>query len=468
MDQRIVEFIAALRAEGVRVSVAESADALRALEHLSVAEKETFRSALQTTLVKEQRDAPVFQRLFPQFFTTGEPPMRQPGQGGDSQMSNEERQMLQQMLEQMLATMTPEQLAQLMRSMMNGERMGREQMQGMLGQMGRPQMSNQYYQRAMTQRAMRELEFDRLNELLQELLEKLREAGMSEEALQEVEETARQNQEALAQQIAQGVGQQMREQEQERRNRKSEQDLLERPFEQLGYEDIERMRGLITKLAAQIRARAALRQRRGKVGTLDAKATIRSNMRYGGVPVEIRHRRKHLKPKLALICDLSISMRPVVTFMLMMVYAMQDQISRTRSFAFIDDIHDISMDFNESRPDVAIEGVLNRIRPPRNYSTDLGTSLRTLVRDHFGFIDRRTTVIVLGDGRNNYNDPGMDAFEAIKRRSRRVLWFNPEGRRMWGTGDSDMQTYAPRCDAVHVITNLQQLAAAIDTLFIRP
>lgn len=468
MDERIVEFIAALRAAGVRISVAESADALRALNHIGIDERDTFRSSLQTTLVKDQGDVAEFQRLFPLYFTNGAPPpMRQPGTGGQSEMSEEERQMLEQMLEQMLQNMTPEQLAQLMQSMMTGQQMSREQMRSMLSQLSQPSMNHSYYQQAMTRRALNELEFDRLNELLQELLEKLREAGMSEEALQEVEETARENMGALAQQIGQQVGQQMQEREQEEQRNRNPNDLLDRPFEHMAYNDIDQVRTLINKLAAQIRARAALRQRRGKTGTLDAKATIRSNMRYGGVPIEVKHRKKHLKPKVAVICDLSISMRPVVTFMLMLVYAMQDQISRTRSFAFIDDMHDISMDFNESRIEKALEDVLQRIRPPRNYSTDLGNSLNTFARDHIGFVDRRTTVIILGDGRNNYNDPGMRHIDAIKKRARRLIWFNPEAKTMWGSGDSDMHQYAPACDAVHVVGNLRQLAAAIDSLFVR-
>src|SRR5438552_3966957 len=102
MDERIVEFIAALRAAGIRVSVAESADALRALEHIGIDERDTFRSTLQATLVKDRGDSPEFQRLFPLYFGTDAPPMRQPGAGSQSEMSEEERQMLEQMLEEML------------------------------------------------------------------------------------------------------------------------------------------------------------------------------------------------------------------------------------------------------------------------------------------------------------------------------------------------------------------------------
>ncbi|HNP71928.1 MAG TPA: VWA domain-containing protein [Kouleothrix sp.] len=465
MDDRIIQFIDALRASGVRVSVAESADALRAIEATGIADKELFRLAMRATLVKEAHDIPEFEKLFPSFFGTGAPPMpNQPGGG----MSQEDRDKLAQMLEQMLANMTPEQLRQLFEAMMSGENMSREQLQQLLSQYtSQGQMTNPYYQPWMTRRAMRELQFDRLDELLQELLEKLREAGVSEEALQQLAQEARENQSALAEQIGQEVGANMlRRAAEERRQPPPIDELLDRPFDRLRYEEIDDMRAVITRLAAQLRSRAALRQRRGNRGQLDAKATIRANQRFAGVPLDVRHKKKHLKPKLTVICDLSTSMRPIVAFMLMLVYALQDQVSRTRSYAFVSDLFDISNDFNESRPDVAIEAVQQRIRPGY-YNTDLGNSLATFARDHLGTVDRRTTVIVLGDGRNNHNDPNLRDFEAIRRRARKLVWFNPEHPRQWGTGDSDMLAYVPLCDAVHRVSNLRELVDAVDSLFVR-
>jgi hypothetical protein len=328
-------------------------------------------------------------------------------------------------------------------------------------------MTNMYYQPWMTRRAMRELQFDRLDQLLQELMEKLREAGLSEEDIQQLAQEARENQQALGEQIGQEVGaNMMRRAAEERRERQPLDELMDRPFERLRHDEIDDMRGTINRLAALLRSRAALRQKRGNEGTLDAKSTIRANLRYGGVPIDVRHKKKHLKPKISVICDLSTSMRPVVSFMLMLVYAMQDQISRTRSYAFVADLYDISNDFNELRPEQAIEAVLDRIRPGY-YNTDLGASLATFARDHLGTVDRRTTVIVLGDGRNNYNDPNLRDFEAIRRRARRVVWFNPEHPRQWGSGDSDMPKYLPLCDAVHRVSNLRELVDAVDSLFVR-
>jgi len=148
-------------------------------------------------------------------------------------------------------------------------------------------------------------------------------------------------------------------------------------------------------------------------------------MRFGGVPIDVRHRKKHLKPKLSVICDLSTSMRPIVAFMLLLVYALQDQVSRTRSYAFVADLYDISNDFNEpSRGGLRRAGA-HPARPLQHRSGQQPGHLRARPA---GTIDHRTTVIILGDGRNNHNDPNLRDFEAIKRRARKVVWFNPSTR----------------------------------------
>jgi uncharacterized protein len=477
MDKRVIDFITALRAAGVRVSVAETADALRAIEAAGIAEKDLFRAALRATLVKEANDIPTFERLFGDYFGIGDPPMQETGGG----MSEEQREQMMQQLMEMLQNMTPEQLRELFEAMMTGQRLTREQIQQLLDQTspmqnpmpGMPMrgmpFSSWALQRAMRQ-AMRDLQMEKLDEFMRELMERLREAGISDEALQQLEQEARANQQAIMQQMAREMGQALTRQTAEQRRQQSTEDLMETPFEQMSREQSEDLRAIVSRLAAQLRSRAALRQKRARKGKLDAKSTIRSNLRYAGVPVEIRHRKKHLKPRLVIICDRSRSTEEVVRFLLLLVYTLQDQVSHTRAFAFIETIYDISQYFNEHRPEQAIDQVMQNVYPKRSYSTDLGESLKVFMHDHVGSVDHRTTVIMLGDGRNNENDPGLRYFEDLKRRARRVVWFNPEHPSMWGQYDpgslsSDMLKYQPLCDAVHHVSNLKQLVAAIDTLF---
>jgi uncharacterized protein with von Willebrand factor type A (vWA) domain len=238
---------------------------------------------------------------------------------------------------------------------------------------------------------------------------------------------------------------------------------MHRPFKSLSESEAALLREQVRRLAAQLRSRAALRRKRAKSGTLDPKKTLRSNLRYGGVPIELKFKNRHLKPKLLLVCDVSTSMRAVVEFLLHLIYELQDQVASAHSFAFIDDLENISEDFAEFPPDVAIEHVLTRLRPGY-YNTDLGNSLHTLMMRHASTIDHRTTVIFVGDGRNNYNNPRLDLMDQIKRRCKRIIWLNPEHPRQWGSGDSDMLAYLPYATAVHRVSNLAELAVAVDKL----
>ncbi len=461
MDQRVVDFISALRARGVRISLAESIDAMRCVEVAGIADKSFFRSALRASLVKEPRDLPTFDEMFPRYFGVEmPPPLQQPGGG----MSPEDREKLAQMLEQMLASMTPEQLRRLFEAMMTGQGMSNSQMRQFLNEHTSAMQMTTGFQPWATRRAMRELQFDRLEQLLQELLDRLREAGVSEEALQQMAEAARENREALAQQIGQEVGNGLLQHDAEERRRRPAEDLQDRAFDELAHQDVDDMRAVINRLAAQLRTRIALRQKRASKGILDAKSTIRANLRYAGVPLDVRHRRKHLKPRITVICDVSGSMRAVTGFMLMLVYALQDQISRTRPFVYYRTIADVQADFQQLRPEEAIRVVPERVKGGP-WQTSLGACLATFTRDHLDAIDRRTTVIFLGDGDDHLSPPNPRDFELIKRRSHRVVWFNPEPPYRWGREDNHMHIYGPLCDAVHHVSNLRQLVAAVDGLF---
>ena len=239
---------------------------------------------------------------------------------------------------------------------------------------------------------------------------------------------------------------------------------MDRPLSSLSEAESDELRAHVRRLVAQLRSRAALRMRRGKRKNFDVRGTIRHNQRFLGVPIELKHRTRHLKPRITILVDVSTSMRPVAEFMLRMVYELQDQISKAHSFAFIGDLNNISMVFEEFRPAEAVDRVLTALRPG-HYNTDLGNSMATLSNDFPDTVDRRTTVIFVGDARNNFNDPRIDLMQHLRLRAKRVVWFNPEPPYMWGEGDSDMLHYAPLASAVHQVATLSQLAAAVDDLF---
>ncbi|MEW5721118.1 MAG: VWA domain-containing protein, partial [Chloroflexota bacterium] len=411
MDQRIVEFIAGLRAAGVRVSLAESADAFRAIDEIGVQNRDLFRAALRTTLVKDAADAPEFERLFPVYFGSGGPPLFDPNR----ELSSDEMQMLKDALRDLLGD--ENKLRQLMRYLLQGLNPTREELAQLGKRAGVPMARHPYQQQWLTRRMLRQLGMDEeFEQLMAQLIARLERMGMSRESLQRVGQIAEENLRRLEEQFEQYVGSQIAQNAakdaRERRPLRTN-DLMQRSFSALSESEIAELRLQVRRLAAQLRSRAALRQRRGKRGTLDAKRTLRANLRHANVPIELKHKRRHLKPKLVLICDVSTSVRPVVDFMLRMVYELHDQIHSTHSFVFIDDITDVSAEFAEHRPEIAVERVLAD-NPPGYYNTNLGYSLAHFCKDYLDTVDHRTTVIFLGDGRNNYLDPRLDAFQEIK------------------------------------------------------
>lgn len=458
MDERIIEFVSALRSAGVRISLAESADALRAVCAIGVMDRERFKTALKATLVKEPADVPIFERYFPLYFGHEGPPL-QPPQG----LTKEQQAQLERAIEQLR-----QHLRELMRMLALGERPTREQLERAAQRAGldRGLRGNPHAQQWLLERMLRQMGLtpEQVQEALEALMKHLKEEGMNAEERQQVRETVLGNAESLREQISRFVGQSLLNQTQQPQRRQRIDDLMNRPLSSLSEAEADELRNHVRRLVARLRSRAALRLRRGKRGHFDAKGTIRHNLRYMGVPLELKLKRRHLKPKITMIVDVSTSMRPVAEFMLRMMYEMQDQVSKARSFAFISDMHEVSMIFAEHRPHEAVQHVLHAL-PPGHYNTDLGNSLETFCKHYLDAVDHRTTLIFVGDARNNFNDPRLDLMQALRMRARRVLWFNPEPPHQWGSGDSDMLAYAPFCDAVHQVATLKQLADAIDHLF---
>ena len=457
MEERIVKFIAALRSGGVRVSLAESADAFRAVDNLGIQQRDAFRLSLRATLVKEAADLGTFEELFPLFFDGTEAP---PLMNLTEDLTEEEAAMLAEVLRQF-----GEHLREMLERLLRGEQLSKEELE-QLGQMvGLNHADDLRYREWMARRMQRVLQFDEVRKAMDEIAKLMAQMGMNKERMERMRQLIQANMQGLEEQLGRFAGQKIAQNMSEQRPEDALDGLMDRPFNALSDDDMHKLRKEVRRLAALLRSRVALRQKRAKTGQLDAKATIRANLRHGGVPFDIKHRDRKVKPKLVVICDISTSMRYCSDLMLSLIYALQDLVTKTHAFAFIDWLEYITPDLQGRDANEAIGQVLVRM-PPGYYSTDMGNGLQNFADDYLDTIDSRTTLIVVGDGRNNYNDPQLDIFTMLARRSRRTLWLNPEMPMMWGTGDSDMLEYAPICDTILQVSTLAELTAAVDRMLV--
>jgi uncharacterized protein with von Willebrand factor type A (vWA) domain len=226
---------------------------------------------------------------------------------------------------------------------------------------------------------------------------------------------------------------------------------------------------IIHPLTRKLAIRLAQRRRRGRVGRLDVRRTIRTALSTGGVPVDPRFRKPRPgKPEIVVLADISGSMSTFARFTLQVVYSMAAEFSRVRAFAFIDAIDEVTGFFG---PGTEFGEALGRISTEARVvwldgHSDYGNALGRFADDYPEVITPRSTVIIAGDARNNYHDANVPALRRTAAAARALFWINPEQRRYWDTGDSVIGSYEPVCDGVFEVRNLRQLASFVERIAI--
>ena len=220
----------------------------------------------------------------------------------------------------------------------------------------------------------------------------------------------------------------------------------------------ESIRRLIRSLHGAPRARRKLAAR----GTVDGARTMRANLRYDGVPFRpVTVAKVTDRPSLLVLADVSLSVRAAARFTLQLVHGLQSMVAHVRSFAFVADLVEITDLFAEHPAEEALSLVVSGLPAggvlDTDADSDYGHALETFLEEFGGAVNRRTTVIVLGDGRTNGRDPNLPAFEEITRRARETIWITPEPSYSWGLGSCDLPAYATMCDRVHVVHDLSEL-----------
>jgi uncharacterized protein with von Willebrand factor type A (vWA) domain len=312
MDDRIVRFIADLRAAGVRISMAESQDAARGLTHLDSLDRETFRAALQTTLVKDHADDPIFDKLFPLHFCDA-PKFLSP----ERALSPDQQKILKEALQVM-----PVDSSRLLQQLASGRSPMRGELRDYAQQvketplkllLGSPRIP-----RGLRRQLSRAIQLDPQIAQLSKLLAA---RGMNAAGVRKVQHMIGANQESMASM----AGQFMDEAdapplEALLKKEPSLIDLDQLAFNLLSVAEAHVLRQEVRRLGRKLRTRAALRQKKGAGKKLDAKTTLRASLRTGGIPFRLHFRKKHLKPKFVLFCDVSGSMGPAAEFMLRLMY----------------------------------------------------------------------------------------------------------------------------------------------------
>ena len=450
------EFVGELRAAGVPVSTTEMLDATEALRHLPLEDREAVKLGLAAALVKEEGHWRTYNTLFELYFSlrgrglaevAGTPVGELTQGGGDEELTASE---LAELAYKAIMEGDPELMAALARAAV-GRFAGMEP--------GRP-VGGSYY----VFKTLRQLQADAL---LARLLSSV-DAAEGLEGLVMANEYRRRF-ERLREEIEAEVRRRLVAD----RGAKVIARATRRPlpedvdFMHLGKEELASLQRTVQPLARKLAVHLARKRRTRRDGRLDFRATMRRSLSSGGAPADPRFKRPHRsKPELWVLADISGSVAAFARFTLQLVYALSSQFSRTRAWAFVDGIDEVTR-FLKGEDDIA--AAVNRINTQADViwaegHSDYGHALSDFAERWGKELTARTTVLVLGDARNNYHSVQAWAMAELARRSRHVWWLNPEPRAYWDTGDSVLTQYGAHCAGVWECRNLRQLRQFIEQL----
>jgi uncharacterized protein with von Willebrand factor type A (vWA) domain len=472
MQKKILEFTNILRKSGIRVSPAEAIDAFVALDELSVEDREVFKDALRATMVKRGEEVPTFDELFDLFWSGFYDNLRQAFGGaaeGLEAFGLDLDELLRRIAEGLGNLPEGVELSELARALLTADLSALEQLiRAAAEQAGIARIENFLQVGFFSRRTADQMNLDAAGQELRDLAAQLEQAGLSPQEIQALRRLIEGLMEAARRSVRAYTERELQKQNHDYMEKFRRETLLEKSFYHLSEEEIRRMREVVERLAQKIRNILSIRKRRLKRGKLDLHQTLRRNMSHGGIPFELVFKqRKKDRPKLVILCDVSSSVANVSRFMLQFVYSLQEAFTRIRSFVFVSDLGEVTQLFQDADISRAIERALEGGDVINVYTrSNFGHAFHLFWQNHLAAIDKKTTVLLLGDARNNYNDPRAWCLRDIHLKAKNVVWLNPESPSAWGFGDSVMDKYLPHVDVAEECRNLRQLSSVIDRLLL--
>ena len=458
MRDTLHRFFRAARGAGVRISPAESIDAMRAAAEVGPGDRAILRDVLLLTMAKSGEEKAALATCFDAFFTHPEfeqsPPANDDQQDADDASGDEAGQdNADAAADAAPASGQPAELGALAQMLLAQDRAAI--MAALSNAAGAANLTNirVFTQRGLfASRVLEQLGIAQLRDDIDALTaSNPADAERLAAGLGSLRET-------VSEMVSQALLLYGREETEALRN----EILRNAPMARLEQRQIAKMRALIRQIARRLRERFSKPRKRQRRGHLDVRRTMRRNAAWGGVPFLTAWKRRHRdKPKIVAICDVSGSVAQVSDFFLLLIHSLHEVVSDVRSFAFSGNLIEVSALLENNKPEEAMKQIMSSV----GYgSSDYGRSFADFEKDFMRAVTPQTTVIVLGDARSNNLDPRADILRRIGERSKRLVWLNPENRVSWGFGDSEMPRYATFCNVVRQCATAQQLERAVSDI----
>jgi len=439
------DFIHILRSSDLRVSTSESIDAMNVVSEVGLDDKSLLKDSLSFSLAKTLREKEIFNKCFDNFFEENYMNLKGeklPQENHEEDIEFDDLNNIENTQKNLEELYKSSDKTSLMTVMALAARDANLQDIKLFTQVG-----------MFTRKIFDEMGLEKLNN---DIFQAAREGdGKREGELKNIRENLRleirdyvENQVKLR---TTNAGKQLREDA-----------LSQMRLMQADKSDYQIMSGIIKKMARRLISVHSRRKRKSQRGVLDIRSTIRANQEYDGILFEtVWKKTKVDRPKIVALCDVSGSVANVSRFFLMFLHSLTEILPNVRTFAFSNKAGEVTDLFENKDIEVAAAETLLL---NGGGSTDYGQAFVDLEGFLENNIDRKTTVIILGDARSNYGDPRCDVLKTIQEKSKRILFLNPEPKSVWGTGDSEMLRFVPYCSKSKVCSSLFDLERVVDDI----
>ena len=478
LHDTLVEFVQVLRTADVKVSPAETLDAMETLDIIGIENRVLLKNSLSMVLSKNPEEKEAFNTSFDRFFSfnkftsennataldddthqddgefdpESDSPNQQSGQGGQGGGQGGGTEASGELDFEQLAAQS-----ELGKLLLSGDRM---EVMIKMAEAGRQVNVNEivvFTQKGLyTRKIMEAMGLKGLQDEVGELQEEggspqMHLAGQLKSARDYLREQVRDYVEKQFFLHADESGKQLRE------------ELLKKVklsnLEKRNFKDVQE---IVFKMAKKLVSIHSKRRKTFKRGQLDIRKTLRSNMQYDGMLFDLKWKSQKVdRPKVICICDVSGSVSNYSRFLLMFLYSLAEILPKVRSFAFSSDLGEVTRLFQQSKLE---DAMAKTMRDYGNGSTDYGQMLADFRSHVLKDVDSKTTVIILGDARNNYGDPKSEILREVYNKAQRVIWLNPEPKSSWTVGDAEMKKYAPCCHQTEVCNSLVHLERVVGNL----
>ncbi|MFC1823936.1 VWA domain-containing protein [Thermodesulfobacteriota bacterium] len=436
MEQILQNLIIALRNSGVRISLSESIEAMQAVKLVGYRDRLILKDALSASLAKSQGEKEIFEGCFERFYSND--PVAVPEDDSPAEPDEEDSLLTRYLLEGDTAALS----------------MGMKQAAEEVDIKGIWFFTQKGY---YIRRILNAMGAEGLDRDISRLLQREERAERKKaDALVKARTLLFENvRDFVEKQYALFAGTATDE--------ILERYLREARLSNLEQRDFQRMHVIIQKMVKRLNDLFSKRKKMSNKGHLDLRKTIRANLAYQGILFDPKWKNKKIdRPEIVALCDVSRSVETVARFMLLFLYGLNEEVAKVRSFIFCSNLVEASRIFDEYQ----VEEALVRLQQGTGLgihmgSTDYGQVFMDFKKEWLDTISNKTTVIILGDARNNFGDPQTGILKLIHERSKRLIWLNPEPPTFWGTGDSEMMRYKPYCYLCRECSTVNHLERAV-------